>query len=106
MNDNFMMPLILQKHLGHPEIKNAKHWKISNECYMCDKWKYTLIFWDVKGSGKKFQIRDPELEEMFEQLILQSEVYQGLKKDKKLISERGRAYISGSFTGWEPRRML
>jgi len=32
-NDRFFMPLILNKQLGHPEIKNAKHWKISNECY-------------------------------------------------------------------------
>ena len=32
-NDGFFMPLILSKQLGHPEIKNAKHWKIANECY-------------------------------------------------------------------------
>ena len=32
-NDNFFMPLILSKQLGHAEMKNAKHWKISNECY-------------------------------------------------------------------------
>jgi len=31
--DHLYIPLILSKQLGHPEIKNSKHWKISNECY-------------------------------------------------------------------------
>jgi len=53
-NDNYFMPLILSKQLGHPEIKNSKHWKITNECYICDKWKYTIIFWDMKKLGTKF----------------------------------------------------
>ena len=55
-NDNFFMPLILSKQLGHPEIRNSKHWKISNECFMCDKWKYSLIFWDLNHQGNNFQI--------------------------------------------------
>ena len=63
------MPLILSKQMGHPEIINSKHWKISNECLMCDKWKYTYIFWDLANSGKKFQIKDPLLEEMLDEMI-------------------------------------
>jgi hypothetical protein len=55
--------------MGHPEIINSKHWKISNECFMCDKWKYTYIFWDLANSGKKFQIKDPLLEEMLDEMI-------------------------------------
>lgn len=47
-------PFILSKQLGHGEIRNAKHWKINNECYQCDRWKYTLIFWDLKNKGKPF----------------------------------------------------
>ena len=65
------MPLILSKQLGHNEIRNAKHWKISNECYMCDKWKYTLIFWDFE-SGFANQIEDPLLEEMLDEMIQNS----------------------------------
>ena len=45
-------PLILRKQLGHPEIHNSKHWKISNECWMCDKWRYTYIFWNVHTGHK------------------------------------------------------
>lgn len=79
MNDNFFMPLILGKQLGHGEIKNAKHWKITNECYQCDRWKYTSIFWDVKNTGEKFQIKDPILEEMLEEMIYENDKFQELK---------------------------
>ena len=66
------MPLILSKQLGHPEIPNSKHWKISNECYQCEKWKYSIIFWDLKNKGLNYQIKDPLLEEMIEEMILSS----------------------------------
>ena len=79
-DENFI-PLILSKQLGHPEIRNAKHWKINNECYMCDKWKYTYIFWDLKSSGDLHQIKNPFLEEMIEEMIQNSnERFNSLKK--------------------------
>ena len=81
-NDNFFMPMILSKQLGHPEIKNSKHWKITNECFICDKWKYTVIFWDMKKLGTKFQIKDPILEDAFEELILQNDRFE------EMLSER------------------
>ena len=31
-----------------------------------------MIFWDLKGSGKKFQIQDPMLEEMLDDLVQNS----------------------------------
>jgi len=43
--------MILSKILGHSEIRNGKHWKVNNECYMCDKWKYSFIFWDLTNQG-------------------------------------------------------
>jgi hypothetical protein len=48
--------LILTKMMGHNEIVNARYWKQTSDCFMCDKWKYTLIFWDVSSTGAKFQI--------------------------------------------------
>jgi hypothetical protein len=38
--------LILSRVLGHPEIPNSSHWKVSDQCWVCQKWKYTLIFFD------------------------------------------------------------
>ena len=67
--DRLFIPLILSKQLGHPEIRNSKHWKISNECYMCDKWKYSFIFYDVKNQGVKYQIKEPGLEDALNELI-------------------------------------
>lgn len=37
---------ILTRVLGHDEIINSKPWRISNECYMCDRHNYTLVFWN------------------------------------------------------------
>lgn len=105
-HDNFFMPLILGKVMGHSEIRNGRHWKISNECYMCDKWKYSYVFWDLKNTGTKFQIKDPLLESMLDEMILSHERYQELLKGGQITSRRGRAYICGTFTNWEPRRML
>ena len=38
---------------------------------MCDKWKYTLIFWDI-SLGFKYQIKDHNLEDFFRKLIVNS----------------------------------
>lgn len=65
---DYFRPLILTKLLGHPEITNSKHWKISNECWMCDKWRYTMIFWNT-SLGREFQIQDVQLEEMFDRMV-------------------------------------
>lgn len=34
---------ILQRTTAHPEIQQNRNWKISKECYICKRWKYTLI---------------------------------------------------------------
>ena len=74
---------------------------------MCDKWKYTFIFWDLRNQGAKYQIKDPILEEMLEDMIQNSnERFTQLKKEQKIDTEKGRCYITGTFTNWQPRRML
>jgi len=39
---------------------------------MCDKWKYTIIFWDLKNQGVRYQINDPKLEDMFHSICCNS----------------------------------
>lgn len=73
---------------------------------MCDKWKYTYIFWDLKGTGDPYQIKNPFLEEMIEEMIQNSnERLNELIKENKL-GDTARAFISGTFTDWQPRRMF
>jgi hypothetical protein len=44
---------------------------------------------------------------MLDEMILNSsERLQELKKDGTLSKDYARAFISGTFTNWEPRRML
>lgn len=66
--EHMSKPLILNKVLGHKEILNSRNWKASNECWMCEKWKYTLIFWDAKSS-LQYQIKDSNLEDLLQKLI-------------------------------------
>ena len=101
---DYFRPFILTKLLGHPEITNSKHWKISNECWMCDKWRYTMIFWNT-NLGRQFQIQDVQLEEMFAKLVknVNPRFRKFIKNEKNHF---GKAYICGSFTNWEPRKMM
>jgi hypothetical protein len=72
---------------------------------MCDKWRYTYIFWN-SITGEEHQVKDPMLEEMFEDLIFESNTKfsKNMKSNDNL--REGKAFITGSFTNWEPRRML
>ena len=72
---------------------------------MCDKWRYTYIFWNVH-TGHKYQINNGLLEEMFEDLIDNSnERFRKVSKMHQDVDD-GFTFITGSFTNWEPRRML
>ena len=73
---------------------------------MCDKWKYTIIFWDLKNTGDPYQIKNPFLEDMLEELIQNSnERFKELMKSNSFGSS-AHAFITGTFTDWQPRRML
>ena len=43
---------------------------------------------------------------MFEELIVQNDRFLDLREQGRVDNGKGQAYISGSFTNWEPRRML
>ena len=74
---------------------------------MCDKWKYSFIFYDVKNQGAKYQIKEPGLEDVLNELIAnQNERFCELKRQDKISTDRGNALICGTFTNWEPRRMM
>ena len=66
VSKDYFEPCILTKALGHPEIHNSKYWKVYDECYLCDKWRYTYIFWNP-ATGQKHQIMN--MEDMFTNLI-------------------------------------
>jgi hypothetical protein len=38
--------IILSRVLGHPEIQNSQLWKLTDQCWVCEKWKYTVVFFD------------------------------------------------------------
>ena len=96
---------ILTKNLGHPEIANSKCWKQIKECWMCDKWKFTIIFWHTE-LGFIHQIQDPHVEQLFEKIIYKSkDNFEQLAK-QNFGETNCDAYLIGSMTNWEPRRMM
>ena len=41
--------------LGHPEILESEKWTVTDECFICDRWKYALFIYrreDDKNEGK------------------------------------------------------
>jgi hypothetical protein len=34
---------VLTRILGHGEIKGVEEWRIAEECYMCERYTYTLF---------------------------------------------------------------
>lgn len=72
---------------------------------MCDKWKYTCIFWDLKSTGDLYQIKNPFLEEMIEEMIQNSSERLPHLREEGRFGDSACAFISGSFTDWQPRRM-
>ena len=76
---------------------------------MCDKWKYTFIFYDVKNQGVKYQIKESGLEKVLNQLVtIQNERFYELKRENKISTRKGNrnTFIYGTFTNWEPRKMM
>jgi hypothetical protein len=51
---------ILSRILGHPEIAGSSQWKVSDSCWLCEKWKYTLLFFD-ENNGREWAIQDPDI---------------------------------------------
>lgn len=100
-------PLILHKVLGHHEILNSKHWRASTECWMCDKWRYTYIFWDAQ-TCRQYQVQDSFLEDVLRQTIVESNsrLEEAMEQQRKKAPTAGQPYILGTFTDWEPRRMM
>ena len=72
---------------------------------MCEKWKYSFIFWNVE-LGVQHQIKDTNLEIMLNKLIYESEDDFQFHSKQIMVESDCQAYILGSFTTWDPRRMM
>jgi hypothetical protein len=70
---------------------------------MCDRWQYTVVFWNKRiGLSERTQIENFETtKEITNKFLAYNPLYPDAKKKHK-----NRAFISGSFTKWEMRKML
>ena len=62
--------VVLSRVLGHPEIVNSSHWKVADQCWVCQKWKYTLVFFD-RTNKQKLAVSDPEATATFRQALFE-----------------------------------
>lgn len=63
--------IILSRVLGHPEIANSEQWKLTETCWVCEKWKYTLIFYDER-TGKSKTIQNTNYVKQFKEALCET----------------------------------
>lgn len=113
--------VILSRILGHPEIANSAQWKLSDKCWVCEKWKYTLLFYDER-SGSTKTIQDRAFVRQFKKALCEINPKFGpfkpsiKSKEIDLKAERGKlsleqmlklndTFIVGTLTNWQPCKM-
>lgn len=42
--------VVYSRVLGHPEILKSRQWYETNECWVCEKWRYTVVLWSPRIS--------------------------------------------------------
>jgi len=61
--------LVLSRVLGHPEIANSMNWRVSDSCWICQKWKYTLVFFDETTCEHRL-VQDQRMASKYKKAIL------------------------------------
>ena len=52
-NTDIKDELIISRILGHPEIADSDRWMVSRNCYICERWKYTIFYAKVNPNEEK-----------------------------------------------------
>lgn len=55
LTDKKSNTLILARCIAHPEIKGNKQWKVMSECYLCNRWEYTMFLKVNDGKSETIQ---------------------------------------------------
>jgi hypothetical protein len=106
--------LIITRILGHPEIPNGHLWHVDYDnqpyqtpCWICDKHKYTLIFYN-KTTQKKEVIKDKKLHNAFKKaLFKENPLFQKYMDTKNSPNnEQYKIFLTGSITEWKAVRMI
>lgn len=108
--------LIFTRFLGHTvDIPGSAQWKMitaqpkgHNDCWVCDRHIYSLIFWNKRIGAIGVQQVPREDQEYILGKIREfaKEEDSGAQKSKAEAEHSDTPYIYGSFTNWKPRRMF
>ena len=104
-----VQPLVITRKLGHPELifnenesKNTYHkvhasakWARmpNNECWICDQWKYCVIFFSRANVDQHYGLIDDD-----EKIDQMEEMYEMSQDDKIMVSNKEYPLILGSIT--------
>ena len=90
--------------LGLPDLPHEEQWLESEDCWICEKWLYTVLFWNKK-IGMKFYVSpqnsDPENGAFIEQMTQRI----AHRTDEVMRETPGVPVVCSSFNFWQQERM-
>lgn len=101
-HDTIENRFILSWILGHPEIKDSQAWKQGQNCWVCEKWQYTVLVTSIYLVIKEF-LRGKE----FDQDFYRNEIENGRIKNRQEIEvfDFSSPMFWGSFNHWKCENM-
>jgi hypothetical protein len=106
-SSNFVNKFIVTRILGHPELdKELEKWREVNDCWICSKYAYTVVFYNKtlrKIHFHQLDVRDSTMSSVITQLIKANpDLMSNLEEEQS--SEN--PLIAGTFTSWKFQKML
>ncbi|CAI2382226.1 unnamed protein product [Moneuplotes crassus] len=90
--------VVFKRILGHIEIQGSHKWAMTNRCWVCEKWNYSVIIVNKMIANKFMSKRFDQYE--YRQTIENS------RKREEMAVVGNTPEISGKFSSWEPRKMM
>ena len=91
--------------LGLRDLAADEQWLETEDCWICDKWLYTVLFWNRKIGLKFYTAAD--CSELEQRAFVEQMKQRTAGKGEELLGEcPGVPMINASFMAWKPQLML
>jgi hypothetical protein len=94
--------IVFYRHLGHFEIQDGNIWKVDTGCWICNKWKYSVVICNPSTIEGSFRPADQINTEYFHQKISDANSADELEETNRFTGLK----IVGTFSKWKCREMM
>jgi hypothetical protein len=94
--------IVFYRHLGHFEIQDGNMWKMDTGCWICDKWKYSVVICNPRTIEGSFRPADQINTEYFHQKISDANSADELEDTDCFTCPK----IVGTFSKWKCHEMM